>query len=126
MAKGKKTNENPEIPLVDDLVHEKPLVDDEPQDLAPEPQVDGGAVIKKKVTLEKVLVLLKKGDLQKATAAVEEILHNRKERLSAREPSQFNLFVKEKMAELKASDPTLSTKDRMAFCAKMWKDQKGN
>jgi hypothetical protein len=76
---------------------------------------------KRKVPLSKVLEMLKKGDVAKATAALEVLVGEKKDK-KQREPSAFNKFVKEKMAELK--ETTLSTKEKMGKCAEMWKEQK--
>lgn len=75
----------------------------------------------RKVPLEKVLAMLKKGEVDKATAALETIVGDKKDK-KQREPSAFNKFVKEKMADLKGS--SMSTKEKMAECARLWKEQK--
>jgi hypothetical protein len=86
--------------------------------------VSGGSAGKKtrKVPLEKVLAMLKKGDVEKATVALEALVGDKKDK-KQREPSAFNKFVKETMAELK--DSKLSTKEKMAKCAEMWRAKKG-
>lgn len=76
---------------------------------------------KRKPTVEKVLELLKKGEVEKATAALEVIVGDKKEK-KPREPSAFNKFVKEKMAELK--DSRLTTKEKMSKCAELWRESK--
>lgn len=41
-----------------------------------------------------------------------------------REPSVYNLFVRDMMAELKITDPTLSARDRMKKISYLWKEEK--
>lgn len=130
MVKGKKAStggndQESNAPLVDDIVYDKPLVDDnDVVQTVEEIHQDGGAVVTKKPSLEKILAMLKKGDVEKATHALEDLVQDRRDKKNAREPSAFNLFVKEKMAELKGTNPNMSTKERMGLCAKLWKDHK--
>lgn len=42
-----------------------------------------------------------------------------------RAPSAYNLFIKEKMAAIKAEKPELKSKELMAEAIQMWKAQKG-
>lgn len=41
-----------------------------------------------------------------------------------REPSVYNIFVKNMMAELKITEPTLSARDRMKRISILWKEEK--
>lgn len=43
-----------------------------------------------------------------------------------RKPSQFNLFIRDAMIELKVSQPELNNKDRMRSAIARWNAQKGS
>ena len=79
---------------------------------------------KKGNTIEEIIKLIKAGKLDKAIVALEKLGKTtivKKERKS-RPPTEFNLFVSEKMKELK--DSGLSTNERMKRCAELWRESK--
>jgi hypothetical protein len=89
--------------------------------------VDASAPTRAKRTkassIDDVIVLLKEGKVEKAITALEKLKKTilvKKER-KPRAPTPFNLFVSQKMAELKNSGMT--TNERMKECARLWKEQ---
>lgn len=74
-------------------------------------------------SLDDVIDLLKENKVDKAITALEKLKKStfvKKER-KPRAPTPFNLFVSQKMAELKNSG--MSTNERMKECARLWKEQ---
>ena len=70
-----------------------------------------------------IIQLIRDNKPEKAIAALEKLSKTmmvKKER-KTRGPTPFNLFVKEKMQELK--DSGLSTNERMKECARLWKEK---
>jgi hypothetical protein len=88
--------------------------------------VEGKKRRKSGTSIEDIIELLKNNKVDKAIVALEKLSKTaviKKERKS-RPPTEFNLFVSEKMKELKDSD--LSTNARMKECARLWKERKAD
>ena len=76
--------------------------------------------------IQKALQLLRSADVDKAVAILEkmvETMEAAKKDKKPRAPSAYNLFVKEKMMELKERSD-LDTKGKMKLCSEMWKESK--
>ena len=52
-------------------------------------------------------------------------IKNKKETTVKREPSAYNIFVKEEFAKIKAESPELDNKEYMRLIATRWKTKKG-
>lgn len=75
-----------------------------------------------KPTLNKVLRLLNKGRVDKATVLVEAMI-KLNESKKKREPTEYNQFIKEHMADLKDNKPWLSTQEKIRQIAAMWREK---
>ena len=71
----------------------------------------------------KVSEPVKKKQTKKTKAKGGEDGEPKKEK-AKRAPSAYNLFVKSKMSELKAANPSLKGAELMSLASKMWKDAK--
>lgn len=77
-------------------------------------------------SIDDVIALLRDNKVEKAITALEKLKKTtlvKKER-KPRAPTPFNLFVSQKMAELKESG--MSTNERMKECARLWKEQQAS
>lgn len=75
-------------------------------------------------SIDDVIQMLRDQKVDKAIVALEKLkdsLVAKKER-KPRAPTPFNMFVSEKMAQLKESGMT--TNERMKECARLWKEEK--
>lgn len=50
--------------------------------------------------------------------------HKKKSNNTQRQPTEYNLFVKHHMAELKQTEPTLTAQDRFKRIGAMWREHK--
>lgn len=50
--------------------------------------------------------------------------HKKKTQTKSREPTEYNLFVKHQMVELKLTEPTLTARERFKRIGEMWREHK--
>ena len=66
-------------------------------------------------------------DIAKALNGIkdaQELVAGSKKTVAPKKPSQYNLFVRRTMSELKNDKPDLTNLERMSMCAQRWRDSK--
>lgn len=77
----------------------------------------------RKVSLEKMLALLKSNEVDKVIRALENEIKVKGDK-KPRAPSLFNQFVKETMARMKKEGSTMNTNEKMKECSRLWNERK--
>jgi hypothetical protein len=110
--------------IIDNSLIEENIIDD---------KLIGGTV--KKPRRKKVHVILQhafsaldkdRPNVNKALNLISEVqgILALKRKSMQKKPSKYNLFVKDTMSSLKTEQPNITNLQRMAICAKMWREAK--